>query len=420
LTELIRFNATLNRSVIPVLDVPQLIFVLAELVPAQNTPAERLPINFCLVLDRSGSMMGEKLRTMKEAVKSVIDQLASDDILSIVTFESRPEILVASQTVGDKKVLKQLVDKIQDGGGTNVAEALRASLKLVLENHRENEVRRIILLTDGEATDRQQDSFDLADEAGLLGIPILCLGFGEDWNVDFLLEIADRSILALPGSHIGFANYIPSPDDAVKIFLDTYRSMKVVAQDAVVGMQTASGVDVRRIWQTTPNIQEVTTAVADGRLINLPVGLLDESGAAFLAEILVPPRLAGSVRIVQLHASYHLPGMEIVRQDVDLVVEYSADPVSAASVNEHVTSFVEKVQAYKLQSQALEEAESGDLGSATRKLRQAVTILLSHGEDQLAKQITLEADQLEQTGVISSKGKKTILLTSRKTIRLSD
>ena len=63
---------------------------------------------------------------------------------------------------------------------------------------------------------------------------------------------------------------------------------------------------------------------------------------------------------------------------------------------------------------------SGDVGSATRKLRQAVTILLSQGETDLADQMQQEADRLEQSGQISSEGKKTIILTSRKTVRLSD
>ncbi len=76
--------------------------------------------------------------------------------------------------------------------------------------------------------------------------------------------------------------------------------------------------------------------------------------------------------------------------------------------------------AFKLQTQALDEAQLGNLDGATRKLRQAVTILLNQGEDDLAGKMRQEADRLEQSGEISSEGKKTILLTSRKTVRLSE
>ncbi len=83
-------------------------------------------------------------------------------------------------------------------------------------------------------------------------------------------------------------------------------------------------------------------------------------------------------------------------------------------------NIVEKVQAFKLQTQALSEAEAGNVGSATRKLRAAVTILLNQGDSELAQQMTQEADRLEKSGQISSEGKKTIKLTSRKTVKLSD
>jgi Ca-activated chloride channel family protein len=78
------------------------------------------------------------------------------------------------------------------------------------------------------------------------------------------------------------------------------------------------------------------------------------------------------------------------------------------------------VQAYKLQTQALSEAEQGNAQAASQKLRQAVTILLSQGEAELAEQMSQEAERLDQSGQLSSEAKKTIRLTSRKTIRLSD
>ncbi len=83
-------------------------------------------------------------------------------------------------------------------------------------------------------------------------------------------------------------------------------------------------------------------------------------------------------------------------------------------------NIIEKVQAFKLQTQALEEVDTGNVKAATQKLRQAVTILLSQGETNLASQMQEEAERLEKSGEISSEGKKTIKLTSRKTVRLTD
>jgi Ca-activated chloride channel family protein len=125
------------------------------------------------------------------------------------------------------------------------------------------------------------------------------------------------------------------------------------------------------------------------------------------------------VRILQADVTFTPPDGQPQRQMADLIVEFSDDPAVFAPLNGRVMNIVEKVQAFKLQNQALNEAQGGDVGSATRKLRQAVTILLAQGEHDLAGAMEAEADRLEQSGEISSEGKKTILLTSRKTVRLS-
>ena len=163
-------------------------------------------------------MAGEKLRTMKAAVKNIIDQLGPEDILSIVTFESKTHVIVPAQPAANKPELKRQVERIKDAGGTNLASGLREALKQVSQKHSAGRINRIVLLTDGEATDKEDDSRWLANEAGEKGIPIIALGFGHDWNEDFLFDLSDRSVLAEPGSRQGRADYIPTPQEANNIF----------------------------------------------------------------------------------------------------------------------------------------------------------------------------------------------------------
>jgi Ca-activated chloride channel family protein len=167
-------------------------------------------------------------------------------------------------------------------------------------------------------------------------------------------------------------------------------------------------------------IKDIGRSVIQGRAVVIPIGELEKGGAAYLAEIMLPPRPEGLVRIAQTDAAYTLPGGERQREAVDLILNFTNDSTSTGQLNGHVMNVVEKVQAFKLQTQALEEAEMGDVRGATQKLRQAVTILLAQDETELADQMQHEADQLEQSGQISSEGKKTIKLTSRKTVKLSD
>jgi Ca-activated chloride channel homolog len=420
MSDLLKLTSMCNRAAVPVIDQPQLIYVLTELVPGKAISNVRLPLNFTLVLDQSGSMAGEKLRTMKEAVNHIIDQLAAEDIISIVTFQSRSEILAPAQPARDKEALKRAVSKIRDGGGTNVASALQAALGLVRRSLSPERVSRIILLTDGEATDREEDSRRVADEAGSIGVPIIGLGFGQEWKEDFLFDLADRSLQAVPGSRLGMADYIPTPKDADRIFNEVYQSMHVVAQDVTVNLRMVQGLEVRRVWQVAPLIRDLGHGVIQGRVIQIQVGQLEKAGVAYLVEIMLPPRPEGAVRIAQADLTYQTPEQGQLRQAVDLVLQYSNDPALYNQLVGHVMNVVEKVQAFRLQTQALDDAQAGDVNNATRKLRQAVTILLSQGETELAGQMQQEADRLEESGQVSSEGKKTIMLTSRKTVKLSE
>jgi Ca-activated chloride channel homolog len=301
-----------------------------------------------------------------------------------------------------------------------MAGGLREALRQISDWNRENRASRIVLLTDGEATDRLDDSRALADEAGNLGVPIIALGFGHDWNEDFLFDLADRSVLADPGTRHGSAEFIPTPQDIGRVFEQVYNSMQVVARDVTLTVRMVQGLEARRVWQVSPAITDLGRGVIQGRAVVIPVGQLEKGGTAFLVELMLPPRPAGPVRIAQSEGIFTVPDSEPQRQSADLILEYTEDPAVYGPFDGHVMNVIEKVQAFKLQSQALEEARDGNIGSATRKLRQAVTILLSQGEDDLAGRMEAEANNLEQSGAISSEGKKTIMLTSRKTVRLSD
>jgi Ca-activated chloride channel family protein len=420
MSDVLTLKSLCNRDAVAVLNQPQLVYILTELFPGTAMARTRMPLNFTLVLDRSGSMAGEKLRTMKEAVKNILDQLQPADVVSIVTFENRTQVLAPAQEALDREQLKRLVDQIHDGGGTKMALGLKEGLQQAAQRHGPDRVSRVVLLTDGEATDRLDDSRRLADEAGKRGIPIIGLGFGKDWNEEFLIDLADRSVQAKPGSQAGMVEYIPKPKDAMGIFQQVYQSMQVVAQDAQVIIRMVQGLEARRVWQVVPTIKDISLDAIQGRAIVIPVGELEKGGAACLAEIMLPPRPPGGVRIAQTEVSYKVAGQGLQREAADLVVTFTSDPAALARLNGHVMNVVEKVQAYKLQTQALSEAELGNVNAASQKLRQAVTILLSQGEAELADQMAQEAERLEQSGQMSNEAKKTIRLTSRKTIKLSE
>ena len=420
MSDVLQFTCESNRLHAPVLETPQLIYLYSEIRPGIGISNVRLPLNFALVLDRSGSMAGEKLFNVKGAVKMIVDQLNPADVISIVTFETKTQLLVPAQPVNNKDDIKRKIDRIDDGGGTNMAAGLREGISQVSAYNDASRISRILLLTDGEATDDENDSRREADQAGYMGVPIFGLGFGDKWNENFIIDLTDRAIQAAPGSNAGNAYYIQNPGQVASIFQQVFQSMQIVAQNVSMTIRTVQGLETRRVWQVVPMIKDIGLNVIQGRAVVVPVGDLEQGGAAFLIEMMLPPRQPGAFRIAQADVKYFVPNRGERRDTVDIVVQFTYDPNLANQMNGKVMNIVEKVQAFKLQTQALSEAEVGNVDIATRKLRQAVTILLSQGETELASQMQGEADQLEQSGQISSEGKKTIKLTSRKTVRLSE
>ena len=417
--EPLRLSSLCNRSALQVLNHPQMVYILTEIFPGEMISTRRLPINFALLLDRSGSMAGEKLRTMRSAVKRLVDQLQPEDILSIITFETRTQVLVPAQPVRDKESIKHKIDLIEDGGGTNMALGLKEALRQVQQNLNTAYVNRIVLLTDGEATDRLDDSRKLADQAGEMNIPMIGLGLGSNWKEEFVMDLADRSLRA-PGSGKGYADYIPSAERISDIFQQVFQLMQVVAQDVTLTVRMVQGMEARRVWQVVPVIKDLGGDIIQGRSIVAPIGQLPQNGVAHLMEITVPPKPAGAYRILQSEVSFKAPDGSVNRQTADTIVEFTPDATLANKINGKVMNIVEKVQAFKLQTRALEDIQAGDPNSATKKLRQAVTLLLSQGEVELANQMQNEVDQIEKSGEISAEAKKTILLTSRKTVKLSN
>ena len=72
----ITLTTTLNKANFPVANTPQLAYTLVEVAPTEIVSNVRMPLNFGFVLDRSGSMRGDKIKQLREAVKLAIDQMA--------------------------------------------------------------------------------------------------------------------------------------------------------------------------------------------------------------------------------------------------------------------------------------------------------------------------------------------------------
>lgn len=412
---MIQFTALFNKDRLPYLGQAQLLYALLEARPGPTAANVRLPLNFSLVLDKSGSMSGDKINQLRQAVKWIIEQLQPNDYISVISFDTSPKTLVSATPAYDKASLQRHVDKLSANGGTNIGPAIKAGLKEISNYAGPDKVSRLILLTDGE-TEGEEECRRQAEAAGQMGVPVVALGLGSDWNENLLEAIAQRS-----GS-LGYCDLIKGPQDVAPIFQEVYGRMKVVAQNLTVRLLLVQGMETRRVWQVTPLIKNISAAAVQGRTVVVQLDEVEESGAMFLVELLVPGRNPGQYRLAQADVSYDVPAQGLTNQKerADLMIEITSDGYLAQQVNGRVMNVVEKVTAFNLQTQALDEAALGNIDSATRKLRAAHTRLLEQGETDLAQTVLEEAQRLEQGQGLSNEGRKTMKLQSRKTVRLSD
>jgi Ca-activated chloride channel family protein len=411
----IQLRQTLARPYLPAAQTPQVAYVLVEIIPTAVTANVQMPVNVAFVLDRSGSMRGNKLRAMQQAVGLALDRLNDKDTVSITIFNHETAVLVPTTPASDRRRIARLVDGVRDEGGTKISRAMFAGLS-ELTRAPQGGLSRLVLLTDGETDKDEADCLSLADQAGANGVPISAFGVGNEWNDKLLTGIAQRS-------H-GEVEHLVRPEEIEDNFKQVVQqAQSAVFQNTSATIRLVSGVTPRAAWQVVPLIKNLGYKPQADRAVVVPLDQLEkDSRRVLLLELMVEPRAAGQYRIGQIEVSYDIPMLNVVseKERADLMLTITTDQTLTQQLNPQVMNIVEKVSAFKLQTRALDDIEAGNIAGATQKLQGAVTRLLNSGEGDLAQTVQQEATNLQQNGQLSSEGAKTIRFGSRKTVRLSD
>jgi Ca-activated chloride channel homolog len=153
------------------------------------------PLAAVLVIDRSGSMAGEKIVAARRAAETFVTRMRDGDRLSVVTYGSEPTVelpFVTIDTSTRQQALK-VVRRIDEGGGTNISGGLEAAKRQLGQASLDGFVGRVVLISDGRPTegDRRVSSLTkLADELRGVGAQTSTLGLGLDYNEDLMEAVA--------------------------------------------------------------------------------------------------------------------------------------------------------------------------------------------------------------------------------------
>lgn len=238
-------------------------------VPAQMGQA-RLPLKLALVLDRSGSMQGDKMETAKKAVLAVLDHLTSRDQMAVVIFDDHIEILqkLAFVTPEYKSRLRAALQEVQARASTALHEGWLTGCNTLMENPiaGAGAVARCFLLTDGIAnvgiTDPEQIAGEAAGVRGHTAISTSTFGIGTDYN-ELLL-----GPMAVAGG--GQFHHLRSADEITQAFVGELGGLLTVAARQVrLEIQTEGSVQVELLsayWEDRAPEKSGPRSIAIGDL----------------------------------------------------------------------------------------------------------------------------------------------------------
>ena len=164
--------------------------VIEKLLPVrfEDTKERQIPrVALALVVDRSGSMSGQKIEMAKESARATAEILEPSDLISVVAFDNRPTTIVRLQKASNRLRIGTDISRLQPGGGTNILPALREAYNAL--SPARAKVKHVILLSDGQAP--YDGISQLADEMRASGITVSAVGIGD----------ADRNLLQLVAEH---------------------------------------------------------------------------------------------------------------------------------------------------------------------------------------------------------------------------
>jgi Ca-activated chloride channel family protein len=214
-------------------------FVIRVSALAARVSTDRAPLAVALVVDRSGSMSGDKLPGAKRAALAVLDRLDERDQVAVVIFDEQLEVIQDVQPVTPalRARCRAKLDQIQPRGSTALHEGWLTGCHAIASSEQTahlDRLARCFLLTDGIANVGLTDPETIATQAASVrrdgGVVTSTFGFGADYNESLLGPMAVagggqfhnlRTIAEIANTFVGeLGDMLAAAAGAVRLELD--------------------------------------------------------------------------------------------------------------------------------------------------------------------------------------------------------
>ena len=223
-----------------------------------------VPSDMVVIVDRSGSMGGQKIEYARQALRGLIARLQPEDRFALVEYDNTADVRVplAHVTYGARESFLRSVDQLGVGGGTNMSAGLDLGLDQVISQREPNRPARVLLLSDGLANEGDFSLSGLTRRArrAVSGEFVLStMGIGNDFDENVMTSIARAGTGAF---------YYLAKLEALQAFLN--------AELQTAGETYAQGAELR--FQPAPGVRVTSASGAvlerEGELVRIPVGSL--------------------------------------------------------------------------------------------------------------------------------------------------
>ncbi|NEP17236.1 MAG: VWA domain-containing protein [Leptolyngbya sp. SIO4C1] len=379
-----------------------------------QTNAQPAPLNLCLVLDRSGSMGGAPMQTVKAAAHRLVDRLSAQDRLSVVVFDHRAEVLISNQPMLDPNGAKLQIDSLRAGGGTAIDEGLKLGIEEVAKG-KQDAISQIFLLTDGENEHGDDDRcLKLAQLATDYGLTVSTLGFGDHWNQDVIEKIADAGG--------GSLSYIQQPDAAIAQFSRLFSRIQTVALTSAYLKLTLSPqsrlAELKPIAQVKPEVVELDLQRSAEQVMVRLGDLMVDTPRVVLVNLYISQLPEGIHPIASIQVQYDAPsqaatGLMSERLTVEICAQARYQPKPNPQVQQHILMLAK----YRQTKIAETKLQAGDRQGAATMLQSAAQTALQMGDTKAATVLQANATQLQLGKTLSERDRKQTQIVSKTSLR---
>ena len=362
-------------------------FVLATVTGADLASDQRLappPVHLAIVVDRSGSMAGLKMSNAVAAAVGAVERMHDGDRATVVSFDTTARVLVPPTVLdaGSRPSVESAIRAMRAGGDTCISCALStATAELDASPGPRDEVKRILLISDGEATTGVRDVSGLralAARARDRGIGVSTIGVDLAFDQRVMAGIAQEA----NGRHW----FVPDASALTQVFEEELGTLHTaVASEAELAIEPAAGVVIDDVLDRSFRREA-------GRVL-VPLGTFDaREEKTVLLHVHVPADADGTQPVARLALAYR----DVLKRDEGrcagtLALDVRSDGSAQRELDPFVAARVERSRTARALTDANELFEKGRGDDARAALARRQRELASAGPAAVAAATAMPA-----------------------------